>query len=219
MKKIALPLTACFFATVLWSCNNSNNTGSTTNDSSNTTSTTSTGAGNTPETSDSNKSATGATANTPTSSTASTKMTLSKEDSTFVMKAAAGGMMEVELGNVAQQNGNNARVKNFGQMMVSDHSKANDELKSFASSRGITLPASLPADEQKHVDAMKKMTGKAFDTHYMNMMVNDHKTDIGEFEKASKSAKDNDLKNWASKTLPTLNKHLDSAQAINKSKM
>jgi len=218
MKKIALPLTACFFATVLWSCNNTNNTGSTTTDST-TNSTTSTGAGNTPETSDSNKSTTGATANTPTGSTASTKMALGKEDSTFVMKAAAGGMMEVELGKVAQDNGNNARVKNFGQMMVSDHSKANDELKSFASSRGISLPSALPADEQKHVDAMKKMKGKAFDTHYMSMMVNDHKTDIGEFEKASKSAKDNDLKNWATKTLPTLKTHLDSAQAINKSKL
>jgi putative membrane protein len=219
MKKIVLPITACFFATVLWSCNNSNNTGSTTGDSSTTTTSTNTGTGNTPETSDSNKSANGATANTPTTSTAATKMTLSKEDSTFVMKAAAGGMMEVELGNVAQQNGNNARVKNFGQMMVSDHSKANDELKSLASSKGIALPGSLPANEQKHVDAMKKMNGKSFDTHYMSMMVNDHKTDIGEFEKASKSAKDADLKNWATKTLPTLKTHLDSAQAINKSKM
>ncbi|HEU0065557.1 MAG TPA: DUF4142 domain-containing protein [Flavisolibacter sp.] len=218
MKKISLPLTACLVATILWSCNNGNNSGSSTTDSSST-SNTSTGAGNTPETSDSSKSTMGNTANTPTNSTASTKMTLGKEDSTFIMKAGAGGMMEVELGKVAQDNGSNPRVKNFGQMMVSDHSKANDELKSFASSRGINLPAALPADEQKHVDAMKKMKGKSFDTHYMSMMVNDHKTDIGEFEKASKSAKDNDLKNWAGKTLPTLKTHLDSAQAISKSKL
>ncbi len=128
-------------------------------------------------------------------------------------------MMEVELGKMAQENGKSERVKGFGQMMVTDHSKANEELKSYASSHGMSLPTSLPAKEQKHVDAMKKMKGKAFDDHYMSMMVNDHKEDISDFEKASKNAKDADLKNWAGKTLPTLKTHLDSAQLINKHKM
>lgn len=128
-----------------------------------------------------------------------------------------GGMEEVEGGNIAQQNGMNPRVKDFGSMMVRDHSKANDELKSLASTKGLTLPSALPADKMKHLDGMRKMTGKSFDSHYISMMVNDHKTDIAEFEKASKDAKDPDLKAWAAKTLPTLKTHLDSAQAINKS--
>ena len=213
MKKHFLSLFSCLFAATLWSCNSGSNTASTSSDTSSTS--TSNVTTSNADTANVNKNTT----NTPTTSTASTQMPLSKEDSTFVMKAAAGGIMEVELGNVAQQNGANDRVKNFGQMMVSDHSKANDELKSLASSKGITLPSDLPADKRKHIDQMKKMNGKSFDSHYMSMMVSDHKEDISEFEKASKNAKDPDLKNWATNTLPTLKKHLDSAQAINKAKM
>jgi putative membrane protein len=143
----------------------------------------------------------------------------SKEDSMFVMKAAAGGMAEVEMGNVAQQKAVNQRVKDFGAMMVKDHSQANDELKSLVSNRGITIPTALPKEEQNHLDAMQKMTGKNFDQHYVNMMVDDHKKDINEFKMAAEKCNDNDLKNWASKTLPTLQKHLDSIQAIKKGKM
>jgi putative membrane protein len=215
MKKNYLPLPICLFAALLLSCNNSSNTSSTTDSTTSANSSTA----NTGTTAADTGKTTANTANTPTTSTASTNMTLSKSDSTFITKAAAGGMMEVELGNLAQQNAVNSRVKNFGQMMVSDHSKANDELKGLASSKGMTVSADLPADMKKHIDAMKKMTGKSFDTHYMSMMVNDHNKDIAEFEKASKNAKDGDLKNWATKTLPTLKTHLDSAKAISKSKL
>jgi len=127
--------------------------------------------------------------------------------------------MEVNAGNAAQSNAVGSRVKAFGAMMVSDHSKANSELMSLASAKGITLPSALPADEQKHVDAMSKMKGKEFDSHYMSMMLTDHKKDVAEFEKEASSATDPDLKAWAAKTLPTLKAHLDSAQAISKSKM
>ena len=127
--------------------------------------------------------------------------------------------MEVEAGNLAQQNAQSDRVKAFGSMMVRDHSAANQELTSLASGRGITLPSELPADMKKHVDQMRNMKGKQFDTHYMSMMLSDHKKDVAEFEKQSNNANDADLKAWASKTLPTLKMHLDSAQAINKGKM
>jgi putative membrane protein len=142
-----------------------------------------------------------------------------KEDSAFVLEAAKGGMMEVEAGNLAQQNAASQRVKDFGAMMVRDHSAANNELKSLVSGRGIMLPDSLPADMRKHLDAMKKMTGKAFDTHYVSMMLSDHKKDVSKFEKESKDAKDADIRNFAGKTLPTLKTHLDSIQAISKGKM
>src|SRR5438067_4040781 len=142
MKKNHLSLVACLFASMLWSCNSSNNTSSSGSDTTSSTTSTTTPAGGNPDTSTSSNK------NNAANSTAATGMTLSKEDSTFVMKAAAGGMMEVELGNTAQQMATNPRVKNFGQMMVTDHSKANDELKSFASSKGITLPSDLPKDER-----------------------------------------------------------------------
>jgi len=148
--------------------------------------------------------------------TAASSAPLSKEDSGFVMEAAAGGMMEVEAGKLAQQNGASDRVKNFGSMMVADHSAANQQLAGLASSHGINLPAALPAEEQKHLDAMKKLTGKAFDKHYVDMMVNDHKKDIGKFKMASEKCDDAQLKSFAGTTLPTLQKHMDSISAIRK---
>lgn len=156
---------------------------------------------------------------TPSTTPAVTGAPLGTADSTFVMKAAIGGMTEVESSKVAQQNAQNARVKAYADMMVNDHTKANDELKAFAASRGITLPTSLPADKQKHVDDMKAMGGGGFDKHYVSMMVNDHKKDVAEFEKQSTSGKDEELKAWAAKTLPVLKMHRDSITAISKAKM
>jgi putative membrane protein len=140
---------------------------------------------------------------------------LSKEDSSFVLEAATGGMMEVEAGNIAQQNAQDPRVKNFGSMMVTDHSAANNELKSLVSGR-VMIPDSLPADKRKHLESMRKMNGKAFDNHYKSMMLTDHKEDVDKFKKAATSVQDPGLKDWVNKTLPVLQKHLDSIQAINK---
>ena len=139
-------------------------------------------------------------------------------DSSFVIKAASGGMMEVQLGQIAQEKAQNQRVKDFGAMMVRDHSKANDELKALAASRNFSLPSALLPEHQKHVDHMKGMSGKEFDKHYMKMMVDDHAKDVREFEKTSNNAQDAELKSFASKTLPTLKTHSDSAKAINKIK-
>jgi putative membrane protein len=141
---------------------------------------------------------------------------LSKDDSMFVMEAAIGGLMEVQAGQLAQQNGQSQRVKDFGGMMVTDHSKANDELRSYASGHGINLPTDLPADKQKHIDAMKSMKGAAFDKHYISMMLDDHQKDVAKFKKESTDANDAQLKTWATNTLPVLQKHLDSVQAIKK---
>jgi len=142
--------------------------------------------------------------------------TASTDMNEFALKAASGGMMEVELGQIAQRNAQNQRVKNFGKMMVKDHTKANDELKALAAKKNITLPATLSADHQEHVDKLRKLTGADFDKHYMDMMTDDHKKDIDEFEKASKNSTDADIKAFATATLPVLRTHLDSAEAIKK---
>jgi putative membrane protein len=147
-------------------------------------------------------------------------MSLESMDKDFVMKAASGGMMEVEASQIAQQNAGHARVKAFADMMVQDHTNANNELKGFASSRGLTIPQdSLMVKHKSMLDEMRKMTGKAFDKHYISMMVKDHNKDISEFEKASDNAKDADLKAWAAKTLPALKKHKDTLQALSKIRM
>lgn len=142
----------------------------------------------------------------------------SQESIDFVTKAASGGMMEVQLGQVAQQKAKSQRVKDFASMMVTDHNKANEELKSLAVSNNITVPATLLPEHQKHIEMMSKMSGSAFDNHYMDMMVNDHKKDIAEFQKQANAATNDAFKSFAANTLPTLQKHLDSAQAINKKK-
>ncbi len=132
----------------------------------------------------------------------------------FVQKTLSGGMMEVALGNMAASNAQNARVKNFGAMMVADHTQAGNELKQMAGTNSVQVPGAMLPEHQKHVDMMNGKTGKAFDKAYMDMMVTDHKKDISEFEKAAGNSAVQSYKDFAKKTLPTLRKHLDSAQAI-----
>lgn len=137
-----------------------------------------------------------------------------EDDAKFVVEAANGGMSEVEFGKLAQQKASNAKVKEFGEMMVMDHSKANEELKALAKAKNVTLPDSLNADSKKMWDDLSKKSGADFDKAYVNMMVDDHKKDVGKFEDASKNLKDADLKVFVDKTLPVLKGHLDKITAI-----
>jgi putative membrane protein len=109
--------------------------------------------------------------------------------------------------------GDKTFVKQFGSRMVEDHSKANDELKQIASSKGITLPTDLDAKHKSKMDKMQKLSGAQFDRAYMDDMVADHKEDVADFKKQASSGKDSDLKAFASKTLPTLEDHLKMAQS------
>lgn len=137
-----------------------------------------------------------------------------EDDSEFAVAAADGGMMEVKLGELAKTNAASADVKKFGEMMVTDHSKAGDELKALATRKNITLPAALSDDKQKKYDDFAQKKGKEFDKAYVSFMVDDHKEDISEFEEAAKDAKDPDVKAWAEGKLPTLKHHLETAEAL-----
>lgn len=139
---------------------------------------------------------------------------LSAMDRHFVKKAAKGGMAEVELGKLAAEKGQSDEVKKFGQRMVDDHSKANDQLKQLASSKGINLPTDLDAKDKSTKDRLSKLSGEQFDRAYMKDMVKDHTKDVAEFKKASDNAKDTDIRSFASQTLPTLEDHLKEAQSI-----
>jgi putative membrane protein len=140
--------------------------------------------------------------------------TVSEEDSKFAVEAASGGMMEVQLGELAQQKASSKAVKDFGSMMVRDHSKANDELKALAGTKNITLPPAPGEDHMDHIKKLSEKSGKEFDKDYMSMMVDDHQDDIDKFEKCSKDAKDPELKAFADKTLPKLREHLAAAKKI-----
>jgi putative membrane protein len=136
------------------------------------------------------------------------------KDHTFMVKAAQGGMAEVQLGQLAQQNGQSQQVKDFGKRMVDDHTKANDQLKQVASQKGVTLPDSPDAKDKAEYDRLSKLKGDAFDKAYSKMMVTDHKKDVAEFQKEANSGMDPDLKSFAGQTLPTLQDHLKMAEQM-----
>ncbi|HEY3788791.1 MAG TPA: DUF4142 domain-containing protein [Urbifossiella sp.] len=142
---------------------------------------------------------------------------VSPSDKMFMDKAAQGGMAEVQLGQLATEKAQSDDVKKFGQRMVDDHSKANDQLKSLASQKSVTLPTDLNAKDQALKDRLSKLSGAQFDHAYMQAMVKDHKEDIAEFQKEANRGKDSDVKNWASQTLPTLQDHLKMAEQDSKS--
>jgi putative membrane protein len=143
-------------------------------------------------------------------------MAMDEDDAKFMVDAANGGMMEVEMGTLAQQKAMDQRVKDFGAMMVRDHTKANDELKALAATKNVTLPAMMGDDMQKKMNDMREKKSGDFDEAYMDMMESDHKHDVDMFEKKAENGKDADLKAWASSTLMTLRMHRDSAEYIHK---
>jgi putative membrane protein len=139
---------------------------------------------------------------------------LAPTDRQFIKKAAEGGLAEVELGKLASEKAESSDVKQFGQRMVDDHTKANDQLKQVASEKGVSVPDKLSAKDAATKARLEKLSGKAFDRAYMRDMVTDHTKDVSEFRMESKNAKDPDVKNFASQTLPTLKDHLKEAKSI-----
>jgi len=127
---------------------------------------------------------------------------LSEKDRTFMKKAAKGGTMEVWMGNLAEKNGQSDDVKSFGKRMVTDHTKANDELKSIASQKGAQLPAKEPK--------LKWTSDKA----YVDMMVKDHEKDLAEFKEEASSGSDPDVKKFADDTAKVVQEHLDLVKEI-----
>jgi putative membrane protein len=136
-----------------------------------------------------------------------------EDGATFMKTATLSGKMEVELGQLAQSQASNPRVRAFGSKMVTDHEKANSELKAIAEKNGILLPSEYPADVKAHIESMKKLKGAAFDKHYMDMMANDHVKTLNLFKNAG-VGKDV-LKDFVGRTLPMLESHHRLAVEIN----
>jgi len=134
------------------------------------------------------------------------------EEAAFMKKAAIGGMMEVDLGKIAQKS-TNPKVKAFADQMVTDHTKANTELTALAAKTGVVLPVAYPAEEKAHMDMMKKMTGAAFDKHYIGMMVTDHDKTVALF-KSAETSQDKGVSDFVKKTLPVITGHFEKAKAI-----
>ena len=140
------------------------------------------------------------------------KSSLSHGDRKFVEEAAKGGMAEVELAKIAQERASSPEVKQFAQRMEQDHSKANEQLRMLAQSKGVTMPAGPKLKDNHEASKLSKLQGQDFDRAYMDYMVKDHEKDVKEFNKMAQNAKDPDVKAFAQQTAPTLEEHLQMAQ-------
>jgi putative membrane protein len=138
------------------------------------------------------------------------------DDKKFVKNSALGGMTEVELGKLAAQKASSDAVKQFGQRMVDDHSKANDQLKQFAGKSSIEVPAALDSKHQSRVDKLAKLSGPAFDKAYLKDQVKDHEHDVDEFKSEAQYGSDPNIKQFAMQTLPTLQEHLTVVKDLKK---
>jgi putative membrane protein len=138
--------------------------------------------------------------------------TVPEQDLEFAEKAAEGGLMEVQFGELAQQQAKNEQVVQFGERMVADHGQANEKLKAIAEQKGIELPQELSADAQQKYEELQQLSDAEFDEAYMDEMVQDHEKDVAAFEKQAQSGQDPDLRTFAEETLPTLREHLELAK-------
>ena len=157
------------------------------------------------------------TKDTTTNVAATGGIAVDAKDAKFATNAANGGMAEVALGKLAASKTTNPQIKEFANMMVTDHTKANDELMAIAKTKNITLPATVDADHQKKMDDLSKKTGKDFDKAYVDAMIDGHKKTLDLMSDEEKDGKDADLKAFATKINPTVKMHYDAINKIHDS--
>jgi putative membrane protein len=135
-------------------------------------------------------------------------------DSIFAKKAAQGNLAEVKLAKLAEEKSHNATVDKFAQRMIHDHTKANDQLKAFASKESLAIPTTPSPKQHLNYQTLSKLSGNAFNTAYARNQVSDHQEDIALFEKEANNGKNPELKAYAQKTLPILKEHLRLARQM-----
>ena len=148
------------------------------------------------------------------SSSTTPKEGVSPAEQHFMDQAALANMAEVDLGKLAQQNAESPEVKAFGERMITDHTKADNELKQVAAQQHVSLPTALDSKFEATRAGLAKLHGHAFDEAYMKDMVTDHRKDVAEFKRESATLVDPALKQWAETTLPVLESHLQNAEKV-----
>jgi putative membrane protein len=160
------------------------------------------------------------TATTETSATAATSTAeaapapLSASDGQWVQNAARGGMAEVQLSENVGERGANAEVRQFSQLMIADHNSANAELTHIVTGRNVELPADLDAEHKTLDEELAKLRGAALDKKYMEALVKDHRKAVADFQAGTTSLQDPAVRDFAIKTLPKLQEHLQMAEAL-----
>ncbi len=130
-----------------------------------------------------------------------------KDSKEFAIKAAESGMLEVKLAQLAQQKSQSQEIKDLAQKLEQDHTQANNQLTDLAKQKNIDLPTDLKGECQEHYQAFQKLDGKDFDNAYLLFNVKAHLKGIMMFQKESQNGTDAEIKQWASQTLPTLQRH------------
>jgi putative membrane protein len=138
----------------------------------------------------------------------------SSPDESFYKNAAEGGIFEVDAGKLAQDKGNSQQVKDFGAMMVKDHSAANEKLKALAAAKNVDLPTSASVSQIATKAKLEVLSGDTFDNSYIMSQLKAHRTTIALFRKEIASGQDADAKAFATATLPTLRAHLKAIDSI-----
>jgi putative membrane protein len=142
--------------------------------------------------------------------------TKAEDDAKFVVEAADAGMTEVQLGQLTKSNSASPAVKDFGQMMIAEHGKANDELKALAILKNITLPTALSDESQKKLNELAGKRGNEFDKAYTELMVKGHKDVLDKFKTEADNGSDTDLRSWAGGKVSVLEHHLEVAESVKK---
>ena len=157
------------------------------------------------------------TKDTTTNATATGGIAVNSDDAKFATAAAVGGMAEVALGKLAVSKTSNAAIKDFANMMITDHGQANTELASIASAKNITLPTEPDSAHLKKADELSKLSGTKFDKAYVDAMIDGHKKTLDLMNNEAKNGSDSTLKAFAAKVAPTVQKHLDAINKIHDS--
>ena len=140
-----------------------------------------------------------------------------EKDAQFLVDAAEINLEEIKLGKFAQENATSAETRELGKMMVAEHTKSWNDLKSLAEKKSITVPSVISTKGEDAYEKLIDKVGNDFDKKYCDMMVDGHKEAITKFEKESADGSDTDIRIWASETLPALRKHLDHSVMCQKS--
>jgi putative membrane protein len=134
-----------------------------------------------------------------------------KIDEDFVKKATQASLSQIRLGQLALKNGSTAQVRKLGQVMIDDHQKATDRLRSIATREGLTLPMDVTAEQQATIDRLTALSGSQFDSAYMDQVKSDHEAQIALFQDEAKNGSDAQLKHFAQSTVPSLRRHQQMA--------
>lgn len=143
---------------------------------------------------------------------------LSAADRQFITDATVGGLAEVAMGKLARANGQSPGVKDFGQRLIDDHGKANDELGTIARTLGVEAPMTTDAEHQQHLDMLGKLKGAEFDRVFARHMVDGHRKMIAMFRTEAADGRSAALRNFAKGMLPTLEQHLALAEGVSRPK-